>query len=84
MKSPELNPIDEFDLITAPLEIEYVTEELVTHELVIRCYPKLADTFKDAKCEILADPTSFLVRSIETQIVTERSHPALAKIFYKE
>jgi uncharacterized protein (UPF0276 family) len=84
MKSPELHPIDEFDLITAPLEIEYVTEELGTHELIIRDYPRLARIFNETKCEILIDPTSFLVSSIETQIMTEREYPVLAKIFYKE
>jgi hypothetical protein len=82
MRSQELPPIDEFDLITAGIEIDYVTEELGVMELIIRDYPKLTKQFNETKKSILVDPTSFLIHSLETQIMTERELPALAKIIY--
>lgn len=84
MSNPELTPISEFDLITAPLEIDLVCEELGVMEHVIRDYPKLKSTFSKSKDNLLNDPAAFFVHQEKTRIVTEAKFPSIAKIVYEE
>ena len=84
MNSSERSPIDEFDLLTARLEIEKVTNALGIIEEVVRKYPDLHNTFEQSRYELLESPTAHFVNSEEARMVAERDYPALARIMYVE
>jgi len=78
-ESPQFS---EFDVMTAPVEIEMVTDELGTMELVMREYPRLHSIYQKNKYDLLESPATHFTRSEKIRILTKANLPTIAKLIY--
>lgn len=82
------NKFEEFDVIVAPLEIDYVCNEIEMCEILVAentgKRELVARLFRNTISEILENPTKHWVTSMQTRITTEEQLPALAKIMYED